>query len=170
MPVTLKVLAATQYQYPISTIIHRLKYQSLKTLSVWAAQFIYTHSALPPCDLITSVPIHSSRQRQRGFNQAEEIAKELAKLLEKPYLPLLSKQAQTVAQASLSDTLARQKNVVGAFTLSSFAQKHQTSLMNKSVLLLDDVVTTGATMGEAAQVLQSHLQAKVTGVTLAHES
>src|SRR5690606_9287540 len=95
---------------------------------------------------ITNLPLHQKKIRQRGFDQTQILAKELAKKLNKKYLPILQRIRYTKAQAQL-DKNARAKNIANAFRVTIPASDQ------KSILLIDDVVTTGSTLNEAAKVL-----------------
>jgi ComF family protein len=97
-------------------------------------------------DLLLPVPLHPSRLRKRGYNQALELARPLGRRLGIPVRhDVLRRTRCTGAQTEL-DAAARVGNVRGAFALASLpAQRH--------VALVDDVMTTGATLAEAAMVL-----------------
>jgi len=104
--------------------------------------------------IVVPVPLHSSKLRQRGFNQAEEIARAALKNLNRGGLKLatgiLDRKRATESQTGLSDH-QRQQNVRGAFVV---AAPGEIAGKNKDVLLVDDVFTTGATVGECARVLR----------------
>lgn len=143
------------YEPPISTLIMRLKFQqSLQYAPFFAEQLAKRIStqwyqgyqaALP--QLIIPIPLHSKRLRERGFNQALEIAKPLAKEL---HLPLqyqaLIRDKLTTPQSGLKAAL-RKKNVSHAF-------QSQHDFSRQRIALLDDVVTTATTVREAAKVLR----------------
>jgi len=99
-------------------------------------------------DLILPVPLYSTKQRQRQFNQAKLIARPLARVFSKELQnKLLIKIKSGPAQVDLSRT-ERFKNVQGAFRV-----KNDKLLKNKNILLVDDVFTTGATVNECARTL-----------------
>lgn len=96
---------------------------------------------------IIPVPIHSQRIKQRGFNQAAVLTQHLAKRLKQPYsLTTCRKRRNTPAQATL-DASSRLTNLKGAFEITSTPPQH--------VILIDDLMTTGATANELAQLLKS---------------
>ena len=109
----------------------------------------HPHRSTPPW--VVPVPMHPDKQRQRGFNQAELIAKSFCRYTG---LPLLAQGLQriqaTQAQFELSPA-ERQRNVAQAFALGPALAKHT----RRPVLLLDDIYTTGATVNAIAQVLKS---------------
>ena len=100
--------------------------------------------------LVVPVPLHRSRQRSRGFNQSELLAKELAARLSLPVsTKVLRRVVNTPPQSRGMSLASRRANVKGAF-----AATRPRELQGKSVLLVDDVLTTGATTSECAGVLK----------------
>jgi ComF family protein len=103
--------------------------------------------------ILVPVPLHPTRQRLRGFNQSEILAEELAKYLKLRVCRALERCQPTDAQATLTRA-QRLENLRHAFKLSpSYAQQHS-SLRGRTILLLDDVFTTGATVDECARLLR----------------
>ncbi|HEX7003404.1 MAG TPA: ComF family protein [Trueperaceae bacterium] len=96
--------------------------------------------------LLTHVPLHPNRRRRRGFDQAALLAGTLAELLGVPWRPLLDRVRATPQQARLS-AVSRRRNVSGVFRPLAPARG--------TVLLVDDVFTTGATLGECREVLEA---------------
>lgn len=143
---------AFDYEMPISAWISQLKYsgqtdRARLLAQLWLREF--GASVDQRVDAILPVPIHVQRYRQRGFNQAEILASVLAKNLQ---IPLLAKSVKrirnTPAQAGL-DARQRQTNLVGAFDMDV------TSLQGiKRIAVVDDVMTTNATMNEVAKQLR----------------
>jgi len=116
--------------------------------------------------IITAVPLHKSRERKRGYNQSELLAKELSKSLSFKYVPeVLIRQTNTKPQFSLKKE-ERRENLKGAFLLNS---KFKEKIKGKRILLVDDITTTGATLRECAKILKRSGVGKVLGITLAHE-
>jgi len=112
--------------------------------------------------LIIPVPLHRSRLRQRGFNQAVLLGKVLSQQLSLPLLPdTLFRTRQTEPQISLS-AADRRLNVKGAFKVKSPA-----NVVGKRILLLDDVMTTGSTMDECAKELKKAGAVVVIAATIA---
>lgn len=115
--------------------------------------------------VLISVPLHKKRLKWRGFNQAEEIAKELAQCLDIPLLKnCLFKLRETPPQMELSGE-EREKNIKNVF----IAENKET-VQDKKILLVDDVYTTGSTMEECARVLKEGGAKEVIGLTVARES
>lgn len=95
------------------------------------------------------VPLHSKRSRSRGFNQAQLIAEYLSKLFNRPLSYFLVRNKPTASQAQLLSRKSRRSNVGGAFSVKK-------KLDCQSLLLVDDVVTSGATVSEAAKTLKKN--------------
>ena len=111
-------------------------------------------------DLLVPVPLHPSRERERGYNQAQLVGQELAQLLDIPQeANALQRVIATRAQVGL-DRTQRQRNVAGAFAAGSEL------IGGRDVLLVDDVYTTGATLRECARALRAGGAGKVYGLTL----
>ena len=98
-------------------------------------------------DAITSVPISAKRCKLRGYNQSELLARAAAKQLNLPYCEYLIKTVDNKEQHKLNEK-QRQKNVAGVYKPIREGQ-----IVGKSILLIDDIVTTGATLRECASVL-----------------
>lgn len=114
-------------------------------------------------DCIVSVPVHKKRFKLRGYNQSCLIAKEIATLLSKDYYEnVLIKGKNIVAQSTL-DKLDRIRNIKGAFALDKKAD----IVKEKSVLIVDDVFTTGATINECCKLLKNAGASFVSVVTIA---
>ncbi|MBR4079181.1 MAG: ComF family protein, partial [Christensenellaceae bacterium] len=111
-------------------------------------------------DIITCVPLHPIRRRERGYNQSELIAKRLSELTSIPYSPLLIKIRNTPPQSTLKSHAERLDNIHGAFQL-----KDDPDLSGKHILLADDVFTTGATAEECTALLKSAGAASVRVIT-----
>lgn len=112
--------------------------------------------------ILVPVPLHKKKLKQRGFNQASEIGKELSKNLKVPLFDnVLIKIKQTLAQVELKKE-QREKNIKGVFN----CQKPEL-IKNKKILLVDDILTTGSTMEECARVLKTAGAKQVWGVVVA---
>lgn len=162
------LLACANYSSPISNLIKELKYNKIKGLSQVCAHIMYYSMNIPGTDFITSVPLHPKRQQERGFNQAQEIAMELSLLLNIPYVETLKRTRHTINQASLHDKEKRLVNLKNIFELNKNVSLQL--MKNKSIIIIDDVTTTGTTLNECAKVLKQSGAKTVIGVTLAHGS
>ncbi len=116
----------------------------------------------PAFDGIAWVPMTKRKKRERGYNQSELLAKSAAKALGLPCLPLLRKVRETGVQHELSEK-RRIENVKGAY-------RAEGDLKGKSLLLVDDIVTTGATLKECAKTLYAAGALCVTGLCAADVS
>ncbi|WP_312693373.1 ComF family protein [Caproiciproducens sp.] len=113
-------------------------------------------------DAVTSVPISAERYRSRGYNQSELLAKSVAHLLRLPFHEYLVKIKDNREQHKLSER-ERRGNVQGVYLPKDGGQ-----LSGKSILLIDDIVTTGATLGECTSVLLQSGAKQVTCAAAAH--
>lgn len=114
------------------------------------------------CDLVTWVPLSRRRRRERGYDQAERIARTVAAELELPLLSTLEKIRDTRPQSGLTENSARRANVLGAYRCINSG-----AVEGKRVLLIDDVLTSGATASECARILRTAGAKTVFCATLA---
>lgn len=149
-------LACYTYDFPIDRLVQALKYQQRLIVSGYFAKTLIDATPIPPlrADMIMALPLSGQRLRERGFNQALEIARPLARHLALP-LPVdgYRRAIDTVPQASLP-WQERHKNIQGAFECAL-------DLSGKTVIVVDDVMTTGATLNEFARTLKKHGAATV---------
>jgi ComF family protein len=140
-------------------LIRRLKYGRQREIAEILAQTMAAIPYLPTSDVITAVPVATGHYRSRGYNQAELIARYLARKLALPYRPLLYRNRNT-QQVGRSRT-ERLSNVTGTF----MAREQPPS----RVLLVDDVMTTGATLNACAAALKSAGAQAVWGAVTARD-
>ena len=101
------------------------------------------------CEIIAPVPMTRCRESERGFNQAELLAEELGKILCLPVCKnLIIKTRETKKQSRINGKNKRQENVDGAYEINL-----KTNIINKKIMLVDDVITTGSTLNECAKML-----------------
>ena len=112
-----------------------------------------------PFDFVTAVPLHKQEKLDRGFNQAEKLGQALAKRMGLPYERVLAKITVTAPQKELK-AVERSGNLLGVFDVSG-------AVSGKTVLLVDDVITTGATLDECAKMLKIFGAEEVYAVTAA---
>ncbi len=113
-------------------------------------------------DALTWVPLSRQRLRERGFDQAELMARAAAEELGLPCVPTLEKVRHIVPQSGLEEESARRANVLGGYSL-----RPEADIEGKSLVLVDDVVTSGATLGECARLLRQGGARRVYCLTLA---
>lgn len=164
--------AASYQNNLVKKIITQFKYEPFaKELKESLTLLITTHFQLcgkKESDFsdfyLIPVPLEIKRLKWRGFNQSEEIGKELAKFLKIPLATdVLYKTKETLPQVELS-AKTRKENIKGAFLV-----KNKEKIMGRKVLLIDDVYTTGSTMNECARILKESGAKEVWGVTVARE-
>jgi ComF family protein len=125
-------------------------------------------------DVLVPVPVHAERARRRGYDQAELIARAAARALSLPCAPILERVRATTAQFDL-DRATRAANVRGAFRLrpraaaSTAEQPPAKPLAGRWIVLVDDVMTTGATLSACAEPLLAAGAIGVSAVTVARE-
>ena len=114
------------------------------------------------CDSITWVPLSRKRLRRRGYDQARLIAVELAKRLEIPCMAALRKRRDNPPQSGIRRPEQRRANVSGVYSALPGVE-----LSGKHILLVDDIVTTGATLSECAAVLRQSGASRVSAASVA---
>lgn len=161
-----EVSALGPYQPPLSTLIQAMKYQQLRPVSWILGKMLYFCTQYPQADIVTWVPLHRQKLRHRGFNQAQEIAQIFSQQSRIPFQPLLTRIKNSPAQASLSSREKRLNHLSHTFSLHPHFTQNSS---NKTILLIDDVTTTGTTLNTCAEMLKAAGYAKVYGLVLAHE-
>ena len=155
------------YEATLQKAIHHWKYEGKTNLTPffaeWMAEGLTRYWKTDSFDFLIPVPLHTQRLRERGFNQALLLVKELSRRSGIPYRKtILQKKKPTVPQVNLSGA-ERERGLRGAFHVVGMEE-----LEGKWVLLVDDVYTTGATVNECSKVLLRGGAKRVDVLTLAH--
>jgi ComF family protein len=154
-PLQVRTLAPLLYGFPVDHLVSGLKYHGRLAHAPLLGGLLLEHvqaAAVPVPDLLLPVPLHAQRLAERGCNQALEIARPLARHFRRPLeIRLLQRERATVAQMSL-DAASRARNPQGAFRIDE--NRLATLGHVHSVAVIDDVMTTGATLTAIATTLQ----------------
>lgn len=161
--------SATSYRNDaVQRLIWRLKYEKLKTAAVPLTQLLARY--LNSLDfsfvdfVVVPVPLHPERLEERGFNQAELLATAVAATLDIPLVAdALRRIKATPAQAKMRGREEREANLLDAFAVAPTNE----TLRGKNIVLVDDVFTTGATIGEAVKTLKSAGAKMIIALTVA---
>ncbi len=152
------------YEGYVRSAVLRYKFGGIKCSALEFAKI------LKPCieenlsgkyDCITWVPTSKLRLRKRGYDQAQVLAEELGKILDMPVEKLIKKRLEAKPQSRQVTREQRIANIIGAFEVKDV------SVIDRRILLVDDISTTGSTLSECARILKTAGAAKVYGVTLA---
>lgn len=155
------------YSGAVRAALHALKYRGERRLALplgqaLAARWRYAGRG---GDVITWVPVHPSRRRERGFDQAEELARHMATELGLPVTALLERRQRTTAQHALGQA-ERASNTADAFgATDALGASHAGAW----VIVVDDIMTTGATLAGCAAALWSAGVNAVSAVTVARD-
>jgi ComF family protein len=166
-PPLARIRSALTFGGPAGEAILALKAGGRLELAAHLADLMLSSDRTGPlargCDRLVPVPLHRSRLARRGFNQSALLARRLARMAARPVdTDSLLRIRDTASQSSMHDRKERAANVEDAFRAS---RRHPFS--GKRVCLVDDVVTTGATLASCARALQAAGAREVTAVTVA---
>lgn len=158
-----RLLSAWSYQAPADATLMALKFRHLEYLGGHVGRRLahLLGPRLDDCEMVVPVPLHWTRYFSRGYNQAAAIARPLAADLGLPVVHALARRRPTPAQSRLQRT-ARRKNLRGAFRA-----RRPSRIRGRHLLLVDDIVTTGATLEAAAHCLRRAGAAEITAATAA---
>jgi ComF family protein len=148
---------------PVRDMVHNLKYKYIRAsapdLGRLMAAYLWSESV--PGGVLVPVPLHSRRERARGFNQSALLAREVGRLTGIPVAEdMLRRSRNTAPQVSMAGPVERRENIQGAFECIG-------DVAGLEVLLIDDVVTTGSTMSACAEPLKAAGASSVWGLALA---
>lgn len=150
--------AAFRYDTPIAQAIIELKFHGRLAAAHVVGSLMAARLALRPEPLphvLVPVPLHSARLRHRGYNQALELARAISRRLSVELAPRAALRRQATREQTRLDAVERRRNVRGAFAVSSAVVR------DRHVALLDDVITTGATVAELARATRAAGAARV---------
>jgi len=148
---------------PILAFKHADRLEWVPVFARWLARTGAAYIA--DCNLIVPVPLHPGRLWSRRYNQAAELGRALSGIAHKPFRPeVLVRARRTVSQGEMPSASARRRNVEGAFRVPAAAQPMVSGAV---VLLVDDVLTTGATVNACARALKRAGAAKLLVLALA---
>jgi competence protein ComFC len=159
------VVSKYQAKGVLRDLIHRFKYGGQYYLRRLLSEILLEamrdeRIAATPVDALVPVPLHPVRRRERGFNQAEALAKAVAKETAIPVLDCIERRSYTQTQTRF-DRSERMRNLRNAFAL-----RESSVVLGKKLLLLDDVLTTGSTLHECALVLRKAGAESVRAITV----
>lgn len=150
---------------PVRDLIHALKYGgatwAVGPLAEFGLEALGDSRLSPPYDALVPVPLHPVRRRARGYNQSELLARAVASPQKTPVLRALERRRDTATQTHF-DRKERMQNLRGAF-----APSKNTDIDGMSILIIDDVLTTGSTLDECARALLGAGAARVDALTIA---
>ncbi|AZL16223.1 ComF family protein [Rickettsiales endosymbiont of Stachyamoeba lipophora] len=161
-----QVIALFFYSDQVKKLVLNYKYKDHTYLSQYFSSLLLSRLKqlnINNIDVITFIPLHIRRLLTRKFNQSGLIAQYLGNKLQLPCKSLLVRKKHTKPQNQLS-FLDREKNIYDCFKINT---KYQNLIKNKHILLVDDVITTGSTVSEAAKILKNHGAQTVTIVCIA---
>lgn len=150
----------------VQNLLHALKYQGVKEIGqLLGRQYacsLLEQKCFSSADIVIPVPLHKARLKARGYNQSAVFGEGLAKGMNKDFSDTLLCRSRATESQTRKSRLARFDNVEEVFTISRPGE-----LKNRHVLLVDDVVTTGATLESCVQVLQNAAACTVSIATIA---
>jgi len=150
----------------VQHIIHGIKYRNRRELGIfmgeWMGKRLQNAAGYPLPDAIIPLPLNSKKLKQRGYNQSELLAEGLANVLKIPVLPVAVMRTQYTSSQTRKSRIARWLNVAEVFDLDK-----PENLAGKSLMLVDDVITTGATMEACGEQLLRIPGARLSLLSLA---
>lgn len=157
--------AALYYEGSVRDSLHRYKFSGMRQYAQAYGTLLAASVAgklKGPFDLVTWCPLSEKRRRKRGYDQSELLARALADKLQLPAVKTLRKTRNNPAQSATGDAQARRANVLGVYAMEAGA-----CVTDQHILLVDDIMTTGATLQEASRILLTAGALDVCCATLA---
>jgi len=167
-----EIWSVAVYDGVLRELIHQFKYKEKKYLTnplgKLLVDFVEEYLEEERFDYIVPIPLEKARQKKRGYNQAELLARVLGEAVNKPILTnLIKRRKKTKPQFGLKKE-ERFENLSGAFEISESVKEDVATIAGKTILLLDDLATTGATLDECARALKGAGVSEVYALVLAH--
>ncbi len=150
------VRALSPYNLIMQDLIRLFKYEKFSRLGFLLAELlgqVVDKKFFEKVDFITTVPLHHSRLRERGYNQSQLIGEILAQKMRIPFLSFLLKRRRKTISQTKFNRQDRKKNMDGVFQISKKGREILRKFQQGTVLLVDDVITTGATLNACAKIL-----------------
>jgi len=161
-----KAVSIFSFNPVCQSLIHHLKYKDMvgvgRYLGAKAAEYCKERNPFSDIDLVAPIPLHPVRLRHRGFNQAGVIARAFARQMKLSYVPHLVVRARYTQTQTKLNRVQRQKNVSQAFRV-----KKPHLVQGRTILIMDDVFTTGATANSVAKALLNRGAERVYVLTIA---
>lgn len=152
---------------PLQSLIHQLKYNGMTSLGVALGERL-AGVLMPELDdnsyILLPVPLHRTKKRERGYNQSEYICKGIANVSGLVVAPSLLKRTRYTQSQTALDIEERRENVADAFALNP---RCSVPVADQSFVLVDDVITTGATIDACARLLVKHGAKRVLACSVA---
>jgi len=165
------ILCCMDYQNPIvKELIHKFKYQKITSLkdifeNILNQSLEKYKNTFNQDWILIPVPLHTFKQRIRGFNQSEILSNSISKILNiKSYNNILIRFKNNPPQANQEDIQKRKQNAKNIFKIN---ENTKYLINNKNIILIDDVFTTGSTLNECATILKQNNVNKIISICLA---
>lgn len=150
----------------VQKLIHQLKYKGQEEIGIylgkWMGEELIRSQFFKEIDLVIPVPLHKIKQRKRGFNQVEKFGREIARALGIPYCDDVLQKSSTSSTQTIKARLSRWGDIEETFVLSS-----PETISGKHVLIVDDLITTGATLEACCNVLKHSQGVKISIASMA---
>ncbi len=152
----------------LKALLHHLKYRDQQQLgdffANWAAEILKQDSCLTTVDYLVPVPLHWRKKHQRGYNQLHQFCKRLSKLMDWDYAPKLLKRIR------YRDSQTHKSRINRSFESNPFELKKTIDLCNRTVLIVDDLITTGSTMTHCCNALANSSPSKIYLLSIGYRS